>query len=59
VLLQMLLGLPAPIYNFHRLILDDDGRKLAKSRNSESLRDLREKGWTPQDVRRAVGMGHP
>ena len=56
-LLQMLLGLPSPIYNFHRLILDDDGKKLAKSKGSESLRELREKGWTAEDVRRAVGMG--
>lgn len=56
VLLQMLLGLPAPIYNFHRLILDDQGRKLAKSKGSESLSDLRAKGWTPEDVRRAVGV---
>ena len=55
-LLQMLLGLPSPIYNFHRLILDDAGRKLSKSRDSESLRDLQDKGWTPEDVRRAVGM---
>jgi glutamyl-Q tRNA(Asp) synthetase len=56
VLLQMLLGLPSPIYNFHRLILDDAGRKLAKSKGSESLADLRAKGWTPEDVRRAVGI---
>lgn len=56
VLLQMLLGLPSPIYHFHKLILDDTGRKLAKSRGSESLADLRAKGWTPQDVRRAVGL---
>lgn len=55
-LLQMLLGLPSPIYNFHRLILADDGRKLAKSKGSESLADLRAKGWAPEDVRRAVGM---
>lgn len=55
-LLQMLLGLPAPIYHFHRLILDDAGRKLAKSKGSESLADLRAKGWTPDDVRRAVGL---
>lgn len=58
VLLQMLLGLPSPIYNFHRLILNDAGKKLAKSRNSQSLRDLREQGWTAEDVRRAVGMEH-
>jgi glutamyl-Q tRNA(Asp) synthetase len=56
VLLQMLLGLPSPIYHFHKLILDDSGKKLAKSRGSESLADLRAKGWTPQDVRRAVGL---
>ena len=56
VLLQMLLGLPSPIYHFHKLILDDDGRKLAKSRGSESLVSLRAKGWTPKDVRQAVGL---
>ena len=55
-LLQMLLGLPSPIYNFHKLILDDEGRKLAKTRGSESLADLRARGWTPDDVRRAVGL---
>lgn len=56
VLLQMLLGLPSPIYNFHKLILGDDGKKLAKSRGSESLADLRARGWTPEDVKRAVGL---
>ncbi|MGB3337787.1 MAG: tRNA glutamyl-Q(34) synthetase GluQRS [Devosia sp.] len=56
VLLQMLLGLPSPIYNFHRLILDDEGQKLAKSKGSESLSGLRARGWTPHDVRRAVGL---
>ena len=56
VLLQMLLGLPSPIYHFHRLILDDEGKKLAKSKGSESLADLQAKGWTPEDVRRAVGI---
>ncbi len=57
VLLQMLLGLTSPIYHFHRLILDEDGRKLAKSKGSPSLASLREAGWTPADVRRAVGLG--
>lgn len=56
VLLQMLLGLPGPIYHFHRLLLGDDGEKLAKSKGSQSLRDLRAEGWTPEDVRRAVGV---
>lgn len=56
VLLQMLLGLRTPYYHFHRLLLGDDGEKLAKSKGSRSLRDLRAAGWTPEDVRRAVGF---
>lgn len=56
VLLQMLLGLPGPIYHFHRLILDEAGNKLSKSRGSVSLANLRATGWTPADVRRAVGF---
>jgi glutamyl-Q tRNA(Asp) synthetase len=56
VLLQLLLGLRSPIYTFHRLVLDDEGRKLAKSRGSQSLRDLRAAGWTPDDVRRELGF---
>ncbi len=56
VLLQMLLGLPIPIYHFHRLLLGDDGDKLSKSKGSQSLRDLRAAGWSPQDVRRAVSL---
>lgn len=56
VLLQMLLGLPTPIYHFHRLLLGDDGDKLSKSKGSQSLRDLRAAGWSPQDVRRAVSV---
>lgn len=55
-LLQVLLGLPQPIYHHHRLLLGDDGRKLAKSRRDTSLRALREKGLTPADVRRMIGL---
>ncbi|ODT74585.1 MAG: tRNA glutamyl-Q(34) synthetase GluQRS [Pelagibacterium sp. SCN 64-44] len=56
VLLQMLLGLPSPYYHFHRLMRDQAGEKLSKSRQSPSLRDLRAQGWTPDDVRRAGGF---
>jgi glutamyl-Q tRNA(Asp) synthetase len=56
VLLMMLLGLPQPIYTFHKLILGDDGRKLSKSKGSPTLRSLREDGWTATDVRTAVGF---
>jgi glutamyl-Q tRNA(Asp) synthetase len=56
VLLQMLLGLNQPIYTFHKLILDADGKKLSKSRDSLSLRDLRESGTTVEDVRTRLGF---
>lgn len=55
-LLQTLLGLPAPRYRHHRLILDADGRKLAKSTSATALRELRAQGLTPSDVRRRVGL---
>jgi glutamyl-Q tRNA(Asp) synthetase len=54
--LQMLLALPAPIYTFHRLVVDSAGRKLAKSKGSPSLRDFREAGWTPERVREELGF---
>jgi glutamyl-Q tRNA(Asp) synthetase len=57
VLLQRLLRLPAPTYTFHELILAADGRKLAKSRGSPTLANLRESGWSAADVRRAAGFG--
>src|SRR5690348_8078755 len=38
-LLQQLLGLPQPTYRHHRLILDDDGRKLSKSTQATGLRE--------------------
>ena len=56
-LLQVLLGLPAPLYHHHRLITDAAGRKLAKSARDTSLKSLRESGATPTDIRRMVGLG--
>lgn len=56
VLLQMLLGLGQPIYNFHKLILGADGKKLSKSRDSLSLRHLRETGRTADSVRNELGF---
>lgn len=43
-LLQSMLGLPAPLYHHHRLIMGEDGRKLSKSEGSKSLRSLRKAG---------------
>ncbi|HEY1362361.1 MAG TPA: tRNA glutamyl-Q(34) synthetase GluQRS [Xanthobacteraceae bacterium] len=55
-LLQMLLGLPAPCYHHHRLILGDDGKKLSKSTAATALHVLRGRGATPADIRRLVGL---
>jgi glutamyl-Q tRNA(Asp) synthetase len=56
-LLQSLLGLPAPQYHHHRLVLGSDGQKLAKSTHATALRDLRAQGVTPAGIRRMVGLG--
>ncbi|PZM09470.1 tRNA glutamyl-Q(34) synthetase GluQRS [Rhizobium tubonense] len=56
VLLQALLGLPAPLYHHHRLITDDAGRKLAKSEGDTGLAELRAKGISAADLRRRIGL---
>jgi len=50
-LLQALLGLPAPAYAHHRLILDEEGRKFSKRDRAATLRALRESGVTPEGIR--------
>jgi glutamyl-Q tRNA(Asp) synthetase len=55
-LLQVLLDLPEPVYRHHRLIVDEQGRKLAKSAKDTSLSALREQGVTPAGIRRLVGL---
>ncbi len=56
-LLQHLLGLPAPNYRHHALVLDAEGEKLSKSRVSKTLGDLRAEGVTPAAARVLVGLG--
>jgi glutamyl-Q tRNA(Asp) synthetase len=55
-LLQVLLGLPAPVYHHHRLILDKDGRKLSKSRHSLSLKSIRTSGASRGEVLAMIGL---
>jgi glutamyl-Q tRNA(Asp) synthetase len=57
VVLQRLLGLATPLYHFHPLLLDETGEKLAKSRGSESLADLRAQGVTAGAIRTRLGFG--
>ena len=51
------LGLPEPAYHHHRLILDDEGRKLSKATQATSLRQLRAEGTSAADIRRMVELG--
>ncbi len=55
-LLQELLGLPAPQYHHHRLIKDVAGIKLSKSIQSTSLRQLRQEGMMPSNLRKLLTL---
>ena len=55
-LLQILLGLPEPVYHHHRLITDASGRKLSKSEQDTSLKSMREAGATPDQIRSHLGL---
>ena len=52
-LLQALLGLPVPTWHHHPLLLDVQGRKLAKRRGSGTQGS----GWGLAERRRAGGDG--
>lgn len=54
-LLQALLGLPTPTYLHHRLLNGPDGKRLAKRDKAQTLRELRAKGVTAADLKRAFG----
>lgn len=51
VLLHALLELTPPVYRHHGLILGEDGKRLAKRDQAATLRAMRERGLTPEDVR--------
>lgn len=56
-LLQALLGMGTPDYRHHRLLTDDTGQRLAKRHDSLSIRSLRERGHTSEEVRAMAGFG--
>ncbi|WP_040817258.1 tRNA glutamyl-Q(34) synthetase GluQRS [Litoreibacter arenae] len=56
VLLQRLLGLPTPVYHHHKLIRDDAGKRLAKRDDARAISKYRDEGYTPDDIRRMVGL---
>lgn len=54
VLLQHLLGFATPVYRHHALLLDDQGRRLAKRKGSKALRDYRLEGMDADAVRALI-----
>lgn len=56
VLLQYLLNLPQPLYHHHRLIRDAAGKRLAKRDDARAIRQFRNVGATPGDIRRLIGL---
>ncbi len=54
VLLQALLGLPQPVYRHHALLLDAEGRRLAKRKGSKALRDYFDDGMDATDIRALI-----
>jgi glutamyl-Q tRNA(Asp) synthetase len=55
-LLQALLALPAPRYRRHRLVLDAEGAKLAKSASATPLRTLRGEDVSAHELAVALGF---
>ncbi len=55
-ILQALLSLPTPLYRHHRLIRDENGKRLAKRDDARAIRLYRENGSDPQDIRAMVGL---
>ncbi|WP_321828583.1 tRNA glutamyl-Q(34) synthetase GluQRS [Thalassovita sp.] len=56
VLLQRLLNLPTPRYHHHRLIRDEQGKRLAKRDDARAIATYRAEGASPQDIRQMVGL---
>ena len=55
-LLQALLSLPTPEYHHHPLICDPNGQRLAKRDEAETLRSLRLRGVSVDEVRERLGF---
>ncbi|MEE8351980.1 MAG: tRNA glutamyl-Q(34) synthetase GluQRS [Rhodospirillales bacterium] len=55
-LLQALLGLNTPAYHHHRMLTGEDGKRLAKRDQSQTLRALREAGKSAAEVQAMAGF---
>jgi glutamyl-Q tRNA(Asp) synthetase len=56
-LLQMLLGLPGPTYLHHRMVVHEDGRRLAKRDKAPTLAAMRESGVDGRELAHSLVTG--
>ena len=56
-LLQILLGLPEPTYLHHRLVVHEDGRRLAKREKAPTLAAMRESGVDGRELAHSLVTG--
>jgi len=57
-LLQALLGLPEPVWHHHPVLVEADGRKLAKRRGAPALADRRRAGASGLELAAALRAAH-
>ncbi|WP_417239212.1 tRNA glutamyl-Q(34) synthetase GluQRS [Celeribacter halophilus] len=55
-LLQALLDLPEITYHHHRLIRDENGKRLAKRADAKAIAKFREEGLSPDEVKALIGL---
>jgi len=56
VMLQNLLNIETPIYHHHRLVLDENGKRLAKRNDARSISSFKKRGLDPTDVFKLAGI---
>ncbi len=56
VVLQRLFGLPTPTYHHHKLIRDENGKRLAKRDDARAISLYRSEGATPEKIRSMIGL---
>ena len=54
--LQCLFGFVEPIYHHHKLLSDENGRRYAKRDHALTLKSLRDKGKSPDDIKNMIGL---
>jgi glutamyl-Q tRNA(Asp) synthetase len=55
--LQRVLAMPTPRYHHHALLYDEQGERLAKRRNAQTIASIKDAGYSPKHVTDALRSG--